>query len=253
MGNGPSIFSKTPYEFAKDYKRRKRVPLQQRRSLYPPPPGYILVQFLSNLEQMHKPPFLDFEAYFPLDDKGGFDLSLVRRAWGLESCLPIEPSRWKVFNPGSDDYLSPLAVYMLSRPRIHYVKVTEPHASSLTQMQRTCRGAVSDVIDGIAQVYRNTKLKSYNYIQYNTQFLIYYRAAQEQRRQLVLVYKNWHENWEQELGPGSVIQTFILLFLLFFYGFIRLGWVGFKLRQRLWVWVRTGSFMLPTMGEGFTQ
>lgn len=72
------------------------------------------------------------EADLPLEPTGEFDMKRVRELWGLEKCVvclnqsfgpkffrliswiqPIDPVRWKVFEPVSDR-ISPLAVMTLS-------------------------------------------------------------------------------------------------------------------------------------------
>ncbi|KAF8336090.1 hypothetical protein F5887DRAFT_988166 [Amanita rubescens] len=242
---GPSIFSKTPYEFVKEHKKRRLMPPRQRPAMYPPPNGFVLVQFLSRIEQIRGAPQLDFEGYFPLDNDGGLDLGHVRRTWGLETCIPIDSMRWKTFQLGADDYVSPLALHLLGQPQSRRIRVTETHVSPSTKVQRSIRCFVVDIVHALSYLYENASHKASIYIKHNTRLPLYYRAAHEKRRKLISDYNQWHNEWEREFGPGSVFLTFQLLCLLLFYLFIQSGFVEFKLRARFGEWFRTGSFMLP--------
>jgi hypothetical protein len=70
-------------------------------------------------------------ADIPLCRSGGLDLDSVKRQWGLETCLvssniapfriplpivaqPVDPLRWKPFQPTHPNYLSAVAVEVLS-------------------------------------------------------------------------------------------------------------------------------------------
>ncbi|KAG6829835.1 hypothetical protein H0H87_009992 [Tephrocybe sp. NHM501043] len=53
------------------------------------------------------------EAILPLTPDGGLDLKLVKDLWGLETCIPVSPIRWKAVEPTTSDSLSPFAVVEL--------------------------------------------------------------------------------------------------------------------------------------------
>ncbi|KAF8625463.1 hypothetical protein AX15_005366 [Amanita polypyramis BW_CC] len=250
MGSGPSIFSKSPYEFAKEHQKRRLVPYMQRPVMYPPPHGFVVVQFLSRIELIHEHPFLDFEGYFPLDNKGGLDLGLIKKTWGLETCVPIDPMRWKIFQTGDDNYVSPLAVHLLGQPRTCRIRVTEPRISKHTKYQRAVRHVLVDLLHALVYLYQNVTLRTSVYIQYNTPLPSYYNLAVNKHRQLVSDYSHWHSDWEKEFGQGSVFYMYLLMFLVLFYLFIKSGYIEFGLRARFWEWVRTGQFGLPRNKTG---
>ncbi|KAJ7819337.1 hypothetical protein B0H14DRAFT_1355986 [Mycena olivaceomarginata] len=77
----------------------------------PPPPGYVRVHFHSHLYQIYDRSPPDLTADVPLCRSGGLDLDVVmKRRWGLETCLPVDPLRWKPFEPSHPNYLSPVAI-----------------------------------------------------------------------------------------------------------------------------------------------
>ncbi|KIL59381.1 hypothetical protein M378DRAFT_1008665 [Amanita muscaria Koide BX008] len=197
------------------------------------------------MDQMYMQPHFDFEAHFPLSNDGGLDLDLVRETWGLETCVPIHPERYKPFNPGNNQHLSPLAIYTLSVRPSGCVCIMEPHVSAFTEVQRTCRRIIVDFVEGVTGLYQDTKRNTCYYVEYKTRLPRYYRAAQEKRKQFVSDYNQWHETWERKNGQGSVLMTFLLLFLFLFFLFIQSGYVEFRLRARMWAYIWTGSFKLP--------
>ncbi|KAG7449689.1 uncharacterized protein BT62DRAFT_928424 [Guyanagaster necrorhizus] len=74
------------------------------------------------------------------DEFGGLDLRALRRALGLQTCVPIHPSRWQLEDPSDGDWLSPLAVANLCG-RGMTIKFTEPVVSKFTIRQRQLRAS----------------------------------------------------------------------------------------------------------------
>jgi len=77
-----------------------------------------------------------------VDRRTGADLTVARKAWGLESLAIItdsEPFR-VVFDPANEDRLSPLAAYDLSKQFTQPIRVFEPRTSNATNVGRTIRG-----------------------------------------------------------------------------------------------------------------
>ncbi|KAF7299591.1 hypothetical protein HMN09_00964400 [Mycena chlorophos] len=106
-----SLFTKSPYEHAlateRGLEKSRRLGKEPMAAVSVPAPGYVRVHFHSHLFKIydHCPP--DISADVPLLRCGGLDLDMVRRMWGMETCLPIDPLRWKPFEPTRPNYLSP--------------------------------------------------------------------------------------------------------------------------------------------------
>ena len=90
---------------------------------------------LVDFGQLHKDTYL-LKATFPLDRSGGFDIGMVRRAWGLRQCSVrgltgvcypnvlknwvskvIDTARGEIYQPSNPDWLESVMVRLLSDKR----------------------------------------------------------------------------------------------------------------------------------------
>ncbi|KAF9075469.1 hypothetical protein BDP27DRAFT_1035093 [Rhodocollybia butyracea] len=80
----------------------------------PPLPGWIRVKFYSHIYKIRYEMLPDMEGEVMLDSSGGLDTRRVCKMWNLEACAPIDPMRWVQFERPDPNWLSPLAVHVLS-------------------------------------------------------------------------------------------------------------------------------------------
>ncbi|PFH47103.1 hypothetical protein AMATHDRAFT_68421 [Amanita thiersii Skay4041] len=161
--------------------------------------------------------------------------------------------RWRIFVSEQPDYLSALAVVVLSSsPRL--IKVLEPRASLLTTHKRTIRTLSLSLLQGTQSIYHEAKDITTEYIAYSQHPVfssirtLCHQCSHfsQTSRSLLDRYNQHHAAWEREFGPGSVWQIFLMLCLLVLYTLIKLGWVDFMMRQRFWALVTTGTMVLST-------
>ncbi|KAH9485832.1 hypothetical protein JR316_0002747 [Psilocybe cubensis] len=139
--NFRALFTRSPVEAVMIYQAEM---LSGRRGHHPKPPsGYVRLHFYTNFEKGESPDKLNFPDAtldLPVEHKG-VDLALARKAWGIESIAVITnaESFKKVFYPADDDWLSPLAVYDLSRQFKQPIRVFEPRVHKFTKTERTIR------------------------------------------------------------------------------------------------------------------
>ncbi|KAJ7095778.1 hypothetical protein B0H15DRAFT_827033 [Mycena belliarum] len=169
-------------------------------------------------------------ADIPLCSSGGLDLGSVKRQWGLETCLPVDPLRWKPFRPTYPHYLSAIAVAVLSQNQ-GCIKFIEPTVSHQTLMQRQTRGFVL----GIASVAHLVCLRAFEMfaqcIEADTPLPGVYRRLRRLASRIPL-------KWEDILN--LLIVCVWVAFLLAFLG----GYIELAPRERARKWARTGSFSL---------
>ncbi|KAK0241420.1 hypothetical protein EDD85DRAFT_818818 [Armillaria nabsnona] len=106
----------------------------------PPSNEYVQVEFYSQLNMLYYQMEPDIDMMFRLDEYGGLDLRALRRNWGLQTCVPIHPSRWELEDPADRDWLSPLALANLCERGLR-IKFTEPLVSKSTIRQRQLRAS----------------------------------------------------------------------------------------------------------------
>ncbi|KAK0494757.1 hypothetical protein EDD18DRAFT_282672 [Armillaria luteobubalina] len=153
---------------------------------------YIQVEFYSQLNMLYHQMEPDIDTMFRLDEYGGLDLRALRRNWGLQTCVPIHPSRWDLENPADRDWLSPLALANLSE-RGRGIKFTEPLVSKSTMRQRQLRAS-----------YRAFRC-------FSDLFLCYFISRLDQHTPLV----RWHRAC-QKIPPKTLeeIETTLLGFFV---------------------------------------
>ncbi|KAE9402824.1 hypothetical protein BT96DRAFT_936889 [Gymnopus androsaceus JB14] len=106
-----------------------------------PLPGWIRVQFYSHLYRIRHEMLPDMEGEVMLHPSGGLDTRRVCKLWNLEECTPIDPMRWIPFERSEPNWLSPLAVSVLSEQN-KCIKFIEPAPPSPTTFhKRTFRQA----------------------------------------------------------------------------------------------------------------
>ncbi|KAJ7781822.1 hypothetical protein DFH07DRAFT_791766 [Mycena maculata] len=171
-------------------------------------------------------------ADIPLCRSGGLDLDAVKRHWGLETCLPVDPLRWKPFQPRHRDYLSPVAVQVLSYDQ-GCIKFIEPTVSHQTLMQRQTR----EVILGFASLIQLVCFRVFEMVceclEADTPFPRLYRRLRRQVPRISLAWK-----WEEILNL-VILGIWIALAVGSFTGYIQMA-----PRERARNWARTGSFSL---------
>ncbi|KAK0486163.1 hypothetical protein IW261DRAFT_1453977 [Armillaria novae-zelandiae] len=140
------LFCQSPEELAKDRleERNEEWKMCQLNGTLPrtdlPSNEYVQVEFYSQLNMLYQQMEPDIDTMFRLDEYGGLDLRALRRNWGLQTCVPIHPSRWDSEDPADRDWLSPLALANLCE-RGRRIKFTEPLVSKSTMRQRQLRAS----------------------------------------------------------------------------------------------------------------
>ncbi|KAF7365053.1 hypothetical protein MVEN_00376500 [Mycena venus] len=231
MGN---TLAKSPQELTLATARsiEKQCQLILEPAPYPPPPGYVRVHFYSHLYRIYDKSPPDLAADIPLCRSGGLDLDVVKRQWGLETCLPVDPLRWKPFQPTHPDYLSAVAVEVLSHGQ-GCIKVIEPTVSHQTLMQRHTR----EVVLGMASLVQLSCLRSfemvYDCLETDTPLPALCRRLHKRTRRIASAWK-----WD-EIFSFLILCLWIALAVASFGGYIQ--WApGERARK----WVHTGSFSL---------
>ncbi|KAF7314471.1 hypothetical protein MKEN_00920100 [Mycena kentingensis (nom. inval.)] len=237
------LFTKSPQEHAlatlrSAEKQRMLVLEPADNHNTAPQPGHVRVHFHSHLFKIYDQAPPDMVADIPLCRTGGLDLDLVRRQWGLETCLPVDPLRWKPFEPTQPNYLSPVAIQVLSKGQ-GYIKVIEPFVSHQTLMQRNARQVVLRTFALIHVLLTRLFDAFSDCIESDTPLPGLFRRL----RRRIRTAKNGVQ--EQFDWTWSEVQDFLILFLwiglaLAWFG----GYVEFSPRERARKWVRTGSFSL---------
>ncbi|KAJ6559075.1 hypothetical protein DFH09DRAFT_1161764 [Mycena vulgaris] len=172
-------------------------------------------------------------ADIPLCRSGGLDLDSVKRQWGLETCLPVDPLRWKPFQPSHPNYLSAVAIEVLSYGQ-GCIKFIEPTVSHQTLMQRQMRELILGVASLIQLVcFRGIEMVS-QCLEADTPLPAIYRHLR--RRTPRIAPLTW--KWEEILN-GVILCIWIALAIASFGGYIEIA-----PRERARKWVRTGSFSL---------
>ncbi|KAJ7367002.1 hypothetical protein DFH08DRAFT_1072390 [Mycena albidolilacea] len=231
MGN---TLAKSPQELtlatARSIEKQRQLILEPVSP--PPPPGYVRVHFHSHLYQIYDRSLPDLTADVPLCRSGGLDLDVVKRRWGLETCLPVDPLRWKPFEPSHPNYLSPVAIEVLSYGQ-GCVKFIEPTVSRQTLMQRQTREAVL----GITSLVQLSCFRSFQMfaecIEADTPLPDVYRHFRRQAQRIRFAWK-----WEEILSV-FIMCIWIGLAVASFGGYIQ--WAP---KERARMWVHTGSFLL---------
>ncbi|KAK7057856.1 hypothetical protein R3P38DRAFT_2843377 [Favolaschia claudopus] len=142
MGNGPSVFERSPQEHAEAAAEE----LERLRAtvIWPPAPlqrpGCVLVQFYAYRYKVRDDLRPDMEALVPLEKSGNLSFHAVRRLWGLETCSMIErrPGHLKLGLPPDLNFLPADTVKKMVE-RYGCIKVIEPHASYETLIKRQIR------------------------------------------------------------------------------------------------------------------
>ncbi|GLB42447.1 hypothetical protein LshimejAT787_1104620 [Lyophyllum shimeji] len=149
-----SVLEKSPQEHVVDVaKSRASIPYPQRKFVQQlqteVPPGHVRVRFFLKIDATRgfkaKP---DLEAVLPLEANGELDLTRVKRLWGLETCAPIDPVRWKVVEPGRPERLSALAVHNLLE-FYGAINVIEPAVCEATLKKREMRDNLRPKVEAI--------------------------------------------------------------------------------------------------------
>ncbi|KAJ7695677.1 hypothetical protein B0H17DRAFT_423809 [Mycena rosella] len=230
MGN---TLTKSPQELA---SATERVMEKQRQLILepaspPPPPGYVRAHFYSHLYRIHDRAPPDISADIPLCRSGGLDLDYLKHQWGLETCLPVDPLRWKPFQPTHIDYLSAVAVEVLSEGQ-GCIKFFEPTVSLQTLMQRQTR----ELVFGVASLIRLVCLQVIEMvsqcIEADTPLPALYRSVRRRAPRIALL------EWEDMLNLLILFMWAALAFAAFG------GYIELAPRERTRNWVRTGSFSL---------
>ncbi|KAJ7442682.1 hypothetical protein FB451DRAFT_1297243 [Mycena latifolia] len=194
---------------------------------------YVRVQFYSHLYRIcdRAPP--DMSADIPLCCSGGLDLDSVKRQWGLETCLPVDPLRWKPFQPTHSNYLSAVAIEVLSYGQ-GCIKFIEPTVSHQTLMQRQTR----ELIFGVASLVQLVCLQVIEMVsqclEADTPFPALYRRLRRRAPRITpLVLKG------EDILNLIILCIWVALALAWFGGYIEMA-----PRERARKWVRTGSLSL---------
>ncbi|KAF8069208.1 hypothetical protein FPV67DRAFT_1110494 [Lyophyllum atratum] len=214
-GSGPSLLEKSPKEHIVDVATAQaRLPYPQRKHIQQlkteVPPGHVRVRFYPTFDRKRgfkaKP---NLEAVLPLEANGEFDLGRVKRLWGLETCTPIDPVRWKVVEPGQPDALSPLAVHSLQE-FYGIINVIEPCVTVTTLKKREVRETLVPHLESVRPRVTALLHSIEKYINETSLGECYDKAQQDVR------YFDWClKQWMAELSPWQQ-----LLFLLIFFAMI---------------------------------
>ncbi|KAG6816031.1 hypothetical protein H0H87_009277 [Tephrocybe sp. NHM501043] len=79
------------------------------------PNGYVLIQCFSSLRHLRECFWRPDKMAIVKEEPDDFtiDLRKVKAFWEIETCLPVSPIHWKVFEPSNPDKLSPMAIHAL--------------------------------------------------------------------------------------------------------------------------------------------
>ncbi|KAF9235261.1 hypothetical protein BU15DRAFT_51560 [Melanogaster broomeanus] len=133
----PSIFFRTPQEHLNNmWKNGERLPQS-------PPPRHVRVHLYVGWREGcdETEYFMSHAALkgdFPLEPSGYLSLARVKSKWGLENCAAIDPTRRMKFDSSKPDYLSPLAIKVLT-DNSGVLKLFEPKPSNDTIAMREMR------------------------------------------------------------------------------------------------------------------
>ncbi|KIK97637.1 hypothetical protein PAXRUDRAFT_204762 [Paxillus rubicundulus Ve08.2h10] len=133
----PSVFFRTPQEHLNNmWKKGNGLPQS-------PLPGHVRVHlYVGWSEGCDETEFIMSHAAikgdFPLEPSGHLSLSHVKSKWGLENCAAIDPTRCMKFDSSNPDYLSPLAIRVLT-DKSGVLKLFEPKPSDETIAMREIR------------------------------------------------------------------------------------------------------------------
>ncbi|KAJ7134734.1 hypothetical protein C8R44DRAFT_771327 [Mycena epipterygia] len=230
MGN---TLAKSPHELAFSTARstEKQRQLILEPASPPSPPGYVRAHFYTNLYQIYDRSPPGMTADIPLCRSGGLDLDEVKRRWRLETCLPVDPLRWKPFQPTHTDYLSAVAVEVLSCGD-GCIKFIEPSVSHQTLIQRQTR----EVVLGVASLIQLVCLRVIEMVsqclEADTPLPALYRSL---RRRVPRI---------PSLKGEEILNVLILCAWLVFAVASFGGYIEMAPRERARKWVRTGSFSL---------
>lgn len=135
MGNGPSVFVRTPQEHL-EHMWKGRSPLA-----YSCPPGHVRVYLLPEWTRGKNPmnePWAALKNDFALEPTGELDMKKVKGKWGLERCSAIDLERMQPFEEKCKGRLSLLALKVLADPK-GVVWMYEPTPSEDTASMRLDR------------------------------------------------------------------------------------------------------------------
>ncbi|KAJ7132993.1 hypothetical protein C8R46DRAFT_1140287 [Mycena filopes] len=233
MGN---TLAKSPQEYAlataQSTEKQRQLILQPAPSP-PPPPGYVRIHFHTDLYRIydHAPP--DMVADIPLCRSGGLDLEVVKQQWGLETCLPVDPLRWKPFQPTHSDYLSAVAVQVLSHQQ-GCIKFIEPTVSHQTLLKRQTREVVVGVASLLQMMCRRSVDMVAQCLEDDTPLPALYRRACRKIPRIPKFTVSWED----------MLSIFILCMWISAGVATWGGYVEWAPRERARNWVYTGSFSL---------
>ncbi|CAK5270335.1 unnamed protein product [Mycena citricolor] len=228
MGN---VLVKSPQEHASETARyaEREFQLVIQRVPRKPAPGHIRVHFYSHLYQVYDGAPPDMTADFPLCPRGGLDVNLVKGAWGLETCTPVDPLRWKPVEPTHVNYLSPVALRVLSEEQDGCIKVIEPFVSQTTLIQRQTRHAILATVTVLYVICARWLDLVYQCLETDTTLIAHLRRS---KRRLAAVTIDW-----EAVVTNILLAAWGLLVYAYFNGNIAAN-------QRLHNWARTGSLSL---------
>ncbi|KAJ7644224.1 hypothetical protein FB45DRAFT_897269 [Roridomyces roridus] len=168
----------------------------------------------------------------PLCRLGGLDLNLVKRCWGLETCLPIDPLRWKPFEPRHPNYISPVALQVLSCGQ-DGIKFIEPTVSQQTVVQRQMRQVLYDAASLIYLTIRRVFEILMECLETDTPLPATCRRLHRKASRIPAAWT-----------CDELLNIFILFLWIIFAVAIFGGYVQLAPRERARNWVYTGSFSL---------
>ncbi|TFK71064.1 hypothetical protein BDN72DRAFT_895920 [Pluteus cervinus] len=263
MGNSPSIFHTTPHELCQQSQRAmKELKSLRRRGYVPPPlpPGYIQVQFYADIQGLYRGTGPDIQSEVLLDQRTGeLDVEAIKRAWGLETCVPIDPTRWTIFRPNNEKRLSPLAVEVLSDNQ-RIIKFTEPYTSRPTQIKRTIRRYLIAFTLFLLELYSHISRLLLRSLETQTPHIPrIYRSLKERKQTLTWKMERWVDEKDLLSEPrarqlGTLIGAVIWILMVGLVVSWVVGWRwkskmpyaevddGDVTKQVIWSW--TGSAVL---------
>ncbi|KAJ7505203.1 hypothetical protein B0H11DRAFT_1904608 [Mycena galericulata] len=157
------------------------------------------------------------------------------RSGGLDLNTPVDPLRWKPFHPTHPNYLSPVAIQVLSQDH-GCIKFIEPTVSHQTLMQRQMR----EVILGVAALVQLICLRAFEMfsqcLEADTPFPRLYRRLRLHVKQVQQISLAW--KWE-EVFNVVILAIWVTLVVALLGGYIHIA-----PRERARNWVRTGSLSL---------
>ncbi|KZT22446.1 hypothetical protein NEOLEDRAFT_646317 [Neolentinus lepideus HHB14362 ss-1] len=110
------LFRKTWQEFYSEAEVWNPRDPERQLILDQPPPNHVRIDWYPSLEAIGEwdSSLKCIVTDFPLDPSGSLDLTMIKKYWFMDEVIPVDPIRWRPFEPANPDKLSALAIHNLT-------------------------------------------------------------------------------------------------------------------------------------------